>query len=596
MGDEMSDNLYLVGSAIVNDASKISIADESVFSFMGVAYSFNFVDYIHEDYKEAFLTELGKAEYDNKISFISKVRRYDGKFFDVAVVLQRVDIDGNKYIGLEIYDVNYMALEYKNFVADKKIHTALLSISDKIYFKYEVKKDYLEVQKAGKVVYSGGMKVFKETVLYKKLVSQDGISHFNELCDSIVSAKGAGFYKFDSQFFGSEDKTTYYPTTISYTTIELNSQVEYMVGLASGQLAGADAQVYASNSANLDPLTGLLNKKAIKELTLDSLANAKKNGRPVTIAIIDLDNFKAINDTFGHMFGDSTLLNVARIMREAVGNRGTVGRIGGDEFFIVLTDFEDGDASIRPLIRSIRSHVAWYFKDKTENIKVTCSVGTATFPQDADNYDDLFKLADHCLYVAKAFGRNRFIIYTKSMHGTIDSITAGKNNIQMVGYVSEGDKQKHLYSVVERVRNVEHRSQGLALFNAVLSELLHYYCSDVAFYSPVDPKEEHYILSNKDDIVYDDEIVKLYDTYKPRMDKHGCVAFGNYENTRGELPELFSYVKEHDYRSIFIARNVDKKGELKGVFVLMTKGRYQNWSNFDAQMLLIIFKLMEKYI
>ena len=116
------------------------------------------------------------------------------------------------------------------------------------------------------------------------------------------------------------------------------------------------------------------------------------------------------------MFGDEVLRDVAQILREAVGHNGMCGRIGGDEMFIVMEHFED-DESIRSILRTIKNNISWLYHDDVRDInKITCSIGTASYPDDASDFDTLFLIADKMLYLAKEKGKNRYIIYHPDLH------------------------------------------------------------------------------------------------------------------------------------------------------------------------------------
>ena len=169
-------------------------------------------------------------------------------------------------------------------------------------------------------------------------------------------------------------------------------------------------------SADEDPGTGLLNKRAITEYAKDliDLGNADSS---VTIAIIDIDDFKTINDTYGHSFGDEVLIKAAEIVQTAIGDKGVAGRIGGDEMFIVLRNMKSAD-EIRSILKEIRTNIEWAYKDREDTEFVTtCSIGCATYPSDADTFADLFNVADKLLYLAKEKGKNRYIIYEEDVHG-----------------------------------------------------------------------------------------------------------------------------------------------------------------------------------
>lgn len=142
----------------------------------------------------------------------------------------------------------------------------------------------------------------------------------------------------------------------------------------------------------------------------------------VSMAIVDIDHFKQVNDTFGHMTGDIIIKQVANIIAEEVGNDGFVGRIGGDEFLIMFFDAYDLENS-RARLRSIKNTVSARFPaDVPGQPVITLSIGCAAYPKDADNYEELFGLADFALYRAKEKGRNRYIIYDREKHGTLEEI------------------------------------------------------------------------------------------------------------------------------------------------------------------------------
>lgn len=164
---------------------------------------------------------------------------------------------------------------------------------------------------------------------------------------------------------------------------------------------------------DIDPGTELLNKRAITDYA-KRLIDESALSYNVTIAVIDLDDFKSINDTFGHSFGDEVLEKAAQIIKDAVGTHGAAGRIGGDELFIVLKGMEN-EEQIRSVLKTIRSNIEWAYNG-SEDIITTCSIGCATYPSDAKSFDELFKIADKLLYLAKEKGKNRYIIYEDDVH------------------------------------------------------------------------------------------------------------------------------------------------------------------------------------
>ena len=176
----------------------------------------------------------------------------------------------------------------------------------------------------------------------------------------------------------------------------------------------------------LDPLTGVI----CRAYALDFVHSLISKGTPFTFTIIDLDNFKFINDTFGHSSGDTVLKNVSGSLVDYLGDRGIVGRFGGDELLIVdlynlsysdkhrfFADMYDGTILRKSIALEGGSAV------------VTGTIGCASFPADADNYTDLFNLMDKTLYLGKSKGRNCFIIYVEEKHKDIEIKKLVKHNI-----------------------------------------------------------------------------------------------------------------------------------------------------------------------
>lgn len=146
--------------------------------------------------------------------------------------------------------------------------------------------------------------------------------------------------------------------------------------------------VEIADELTMDSLTKVYNKKTITEYA-QKLVKKEKINR-VSIVILDVDYFKQVNDRYGHLYGDKVLTRVAKKLKEVVGEDGVVGRIGGDEFMIVLNGIND-DYSLRGILRAIRTQVKWEFKNDYENFQVTTSIGVAFSPNNGHEYEELFK-------------------------------------------------------------------------------------------------------------------------------------------------------------------------------------------------------------
>ena len=177
----------------------------------------------------------------------------------------------------------------------------------------------------------------------------------------------------------------------------------------------------------LDPLTGLVSKTHMIGF-VNSLVEEKI---PFTFGMIDLDNFKYINDTYGHSVGDLLLAALSNSLRNFLEDYGIAGRFGGDEFlFINFRDlvYDDKKLFCQKLFGNFQVLRKTYHLPEY-NLFVTGTAGLASCPEDAQNYNDLFILIDKLLYRGKSKGRNCYIIYTESKHKNIQVIRTRKNSL-----------------------------------------------------------------------------------------------------------------------------------------------------------------------
>ena len=201
-----------------------------------------------------------------------------------------------------------------------------------------------------------------------------------------------------------------------------------------------EQEAYYLTPAARDAGTGLLNKRAWTEYTIEQLN--RKDGQVRWLVIIDIDDFKHINDTYGHIFGDQVIRRVAEIMQELVGQRGVIGRFGGDEYVIVLEKVETRD-QLKTLLKTIAKELALAFDPKT---RVTASIGVSEYPVDGNEYEELMRKADKALYLAKEKGKNRHIIYEERLHGKLEA--DDMQNMAMAYAVSKEKKRKVITEMI----------------------------------------------------------------------------------------------------------------------------------------------------
>jgi diguanylate cyclase (GGDEF)-like protein len=164
-----------------------------------------------------------------------------------------------------------------------------------------------------------------------------------------------------------------------------------------------------AEQAYFDSLTGLANRGLFRDRLTQALARAARTDKRVGVLFIDLDNFKTINDSFGHKIGDDVLRVVAEALRSAVRQTDTVARVGGDEFTVLvepLDELADADLVAQKLLSAAQTTVTL----QGAEVHLTASIGAAVFPDHGTNIDSLIESADSAMFLAKRRGGNRLRI------------------------------------------------------------------------------------------------------------------------------------------------------------------------------------------
>jgi diguanylate cyclase (GGDEF)-like protein len=157
--------------------------------------------------------------------------------------------------------------------------------------------------------------------------------------------------------------------------------------------------------ATHDPLTGLPNRKLFNDRLQQTIARADRHKQPLAVLFIDMDDFKGINDTFGHAVGDHFLTELARRMAGVLRASDTLARMGGDEFAIILENA--GQAEIEDILARLGSAIHQPFPSADRLARTSASIGISLFPHNGRDPETLLAHADTAMYAAKNRGKNR---------------------------------------------------------------------------------------------------------------------------------------------------------------------------------------------
>lgn len=173
------------------------------------------------------------------------------------------------------------------------------------------------------------------------------------------------------------------------------------------------AEEHLTYLAQYDHLTGLVNRSLFRDRLIQAMARSKRMNQQIGLMLLDLDRFKAVNDTFGHDMGDELLKSVAERLKACVREVDTVARMGGDEFTIILEGVSS-EQNILVVAKRITESIATPFELKGHQISIGISIGITIYPHDDHPVDELLKHADVAMYRAKQQGGNAFHLHETS--------------------------------------------------------------------------------------------------------------------------------------------------------------------------------------
>jgi len=181
--------------------------------------------------------------------------------------------------------------------------------------------------------------------------------------------------------------------------------------LRDNSIARREAETAIRQMAHYDGLTGLPNRRLLEDRMDQVLASARRRGTKVSVLFIDLDKFKQVNDERGHDAGDSLLKQVANRMRTALRESDTAARVGGDEFVVLLPDSGKLEDAVN-VAQKIREQMERPFAMEDGSVlEISCSIGVAMYPDQADEARDLLRFGDEAMYLAKKQGRNAVVVF-----------------------------------------------------------------------------------------------------------------------------------------------------------------------------------------
>lgn len=357
------------------------------------------------------VSEYGSEKFEVQYRLIKK----DGSTLWILDKGQLVtDADGSEMFYCVLVDINKLKQTERQLIDSKneiqlsnERYQIIMDQSDSIIFEYDILNRTVMFSNRFKKKFGFDPLTtgFPEAMAEEGLIHPDDADRYLEFFQKVENEKPYN----EGEFRLVMANGSYSWFEIKITTIrdENEKPIRAIGRLTDITKQKAETQKLIARSET-DPLTGLYNKATTQNLIENSF-KAQYNSQHALL-MLDVDDYKHINDTFGHGFGDATLAELSCKLKSIFRSSDIVGRIGGDEFMILMKDLKAPEMIAEKAGDICRKLMTSYEKDG-KTCTVSASVGVAVFPQDGTTYDELYKKADTALYRAKANGKNNFMFY-----------------------------------------------------------------------------------------------------------------------------------------------------------------------------------------
>lgn len=472
--------LMYYGKASLRQGYYIINFDERFYHLIGVKGYLSIPELIHPDDVEAFDEAVARLE-EGPQHMILRIMCYNDKYRVFYVVLSYNDkvLDGFRSMDIKVSQVMSITDRYLQYVSLVDKYRGFMGLFPGYFMEYEYHTELLKLYEykngQSNMLYQDKLEETLTRVEEDEDLSPEQKAEFSILYENLKNGRDHVKVELDAVVFQKQAKGIRYE--IALAMVYRDDARDRVIGMVDFISEEKPKESYYLSDRAFDPGTGLLNKRAIKEYAIEKIQNQTEG---LYLIVMDIDDFKKVNDNYGHMYGDQVLSKAAEIIKSVVGTRGAVGRFGGDEFMIVLEGI-DSEPTLRRILSTIARNIEWAFKD-VEGLKVTASIGVSKYLDDGITYEELFRKADRCVYIAKEKGKNRYIIYDVKKHGEVPAEESSQVNMANHTAVSDDQKNRSVSEMTLRLFR-----EGAAALLPVMEEMRsHFDIDGIAIYTGED--------------------------------------------------------------------------------------------------------------
>lgn len=279
---------------------------------------------------------------------------------------------------------------------------------------------------------------------WMSLIHPDDLSRVKESLMNHFNKKTAVFQEEYRMTIHHTD--TLWLSSIGQAVFDINGSFMHMIISHNDITHKKNSESKILNMAYTDELTGLLNRTRLKEVISESIKNSEQG----TMFYVDLDNFKALNDTYGHSYGDQVLIQISRRLKNCNSMNCEIARISGDEFAIVVKSTLSL-SRIEEIANQLIETISQQIIINDIEFFITASVGAASYPYDAKNFEDLLVNSDISMHRAKGNPKSKFVIFTESIKNEILSTMAMERQLQQS--LDRNELSVHYQPIVRMTEN-----------------------------------------------------------------------------------------------------------------------------------------------
>ncbi len=348
---------------------------------------------------------------------------HDGDEIYVDSYISRINVENFDYLICTFADITqrYALESGLHYLADR--NRIIMEIAEEIFFEYDIDKDAFEISNKYEGIFN--ISPFKANFFKSGSVSE--IIHpddVKKITHALKFAKDKLICGFTEVRLCMRDKSYCWFRMIYSSMLDLEGNITKIIGRLTNINEEKTSQEKLEDDLLHDAMTGLFNKTALNHKADEFFSDQRNKSKSHAVLVIDIDDFKKVNDTLGHMVGDVVIENIANTIRKVIRNEDIAGRAGGDEFVIILRDVSPSLAESKA--ESINAFISEIYIGENQNFKISASIGISMYNADGDNYEELFKKADAAMYYAKKNGKDGVAVYNREIAAMGDKALQGR--------------------------------------------------------------------------------------------------------------------------------------------------------------------------